>query len=195
MCLAIVKPASVMVPEAHLREGWRRNPDGAGYAFVHDGELQSRKGFMKLKEFLESYNKDVVAHADSPFLIHFRITSMGSTTEENTHPFKIDDGLLIHNGTLTGTGAVYGNGPSDTARFAEMFKSDLSFDFIAKHKAAWDAAVTGSKLCILYKDARYQIINEKDGRWEDGVWYSNTSYKAWASSPPLCAVPLEWEGD
>lgn len=140
-----------------------------------------RKGFMKLKGLIDAYEVDEAANPNSNFLIHFRITSQGSSIPDNTHPFPIEGGALIHNGTLSGTGSTYGKGPSDTANFADMFKSNLTYDFVLKNKAALDVAIQGSKIAILYEDDTFQIINEKDGHWTDGVWYSNHSYKNYRS--------------
>ncbi len=181
MCLAIVRKPRVAVPEEHLRDGWEHNPDGAGYAFVENGMAVFRKGFMKYKEFLEAYQQDASSNPDSAFLIHFRITSQGAKNAANTHPFVIDGGLLIHNGTLSGTGSVSGTGDSDTCKFAEKYSKNLSFDFVTAYSAQFDEALRGSKLCMLYDDGRYKIVNEKDGVWQDDVWYSNYSYKAYSS--------------
>jgi hypothetical protein len=35
----------------------------------------------------------------------------------------------------------------------------------------------GSKLVFLRNDSSYFIINEEDGLWDGGVWYSNTSFR------------------
>lgn len=179
MCLAIVQPAGKDIPIGNLQAGWIANNDGAGYAFVRDGKVHIRKGFMKLKEFLPSYTADRKDCPESVFLVHFRITSMGDRSEANTHPFPIDGGALIHNGTLTGTGATYGSGPSDTKLFAERFSKHLSWNFVTAHRPKWDDACRNSKIALLYDDNSYQIINEQDGKWDDGVWYSNNSYRTY----------------
>lgn len=184
MCLAILKPAKATLPTAHIRNGWISNPDGGGYGFVRDGKVVIRKGFSKLKEFEEAYVADSEQYKDSPFLVHFRICTMGTRGEDNTHPFPIDDGILIHNGTITGTKAVYGQGKSDTALFAEQFSKDLTFDFIMKNKTELNSSLTYNKVAILYTDKRYAIINEGDGYWVDDVWYSNKSYAPRASGMP-----------
>lgn len=193
MCLAIVKPAGIALPEDHIRQGWQYNNDGGGYGFVTGGRAQIRKGFMKLKEYMEAYKADAEKHPDSAFLLHFRIGTDGALGPENTHPFRTDDGILIHNGVLSGTGSQRGVGPSDTALFVDMFKSDLSYDFVLKNKMAWDAATWGSKLAILYDDGRYQIINETSGMWVDGVWYSNSSYKPYGTG--ACSTNYNWYED
>ena len=193
MCLAIAKPASVMIPEDHLRTGWVHNSHGAGYSFVKDGKVVICKGFMKLKEFMEAYLADAQANTDSPFIVHFRIASMGDNSDANTHPFPIEGGALIHNGTLSGTSAVYSRGPSDTNRFAQMYSKHLSFDNIEKHKDKWNKALEYSKLVMLYDDKRYQIVNESLGLWVDGVWYSNTSFRGYSVHGANACLPAIWK--
>lgn len=181
MCIAIFKPAGVDIPIAHLSQGWICNPDGGGYGFNVDGKAVIRKGYMKLKDFLASYNADVAAHPESNFLVHFRIRSMGAKGQENTHPYQIEKGILIHNGTLTGTGARGSDGPSDTQLFADRFSKNLDFDLIQNNKEKWNQALSSSnKIAILYDDGRYQILNEGSGVWQDGVWYSNRSFVSWS---------------
>lgn len=195
MCLAILRPSGIQVPKANLVTGWQHNPDGAGYAFVKDGKVVIRKGFMKLKPFLESYEVDAAINPESNFLIHFRITSQGSNTEDNTHPFPIEGGALIHNGTLTGTGSTYGTGESDTRKFANMFSKNLTFDFVEQNKSKLNLATRGSKLVMLYDDDRYQIVNESDGNWNEGVWYSNYSWKQYRSLGTYSYDDWETEDD
>lgn len=175
--------------------GWQHNPDGAGYSFVKDGKVVFRKGYMKLKDFLNTYEVDEAANQESNFLIHFRITSQGSNTAENTHPFPIEGGALIHNGTLTGTGSKYGSGPSDTALFANQFSKNLTFDFVQTHKSKLNLAIRGSKLVMLYDDGSFQIINEDEGHWDKGVWYSNYSYRTYKTLYQDRSSNGEWENE
>ena len=190
MCLAIVKKPRVVIPESHLKEGWNHNPNGGGYAFVKDGAVQTRNGFMKYKDFAASYAEDFADNPDSVFLLHFRITSQGDSSADNTHPFPIMGGAMIHNGTLTGTGSKYGVGPSDTKLFAERYSAVLSYDFVIDNKFKLNEAIRGSKVCLLYDDGKYAIINEADGKWEDDVWYSNYSYRTYTGLSS-CLIDLE----
>lgn len=195
MCLAIVKPKGIQVPRAHLQCGWQHNPDGAGYSFVKDGKVVFRKGYMKLKDFLNTYEVDEATNQESNFLIHFRITSQGSSTADNTHPFPIEGGALIHNGTLTGTGSKFGVGPSDTSLFANMFSKNLTYDFVQTHKSKLNLAIRGSKIATLYDDGSYQIINEDEGHWDKGVWYSNYSYKDYKALQYGQYLNADWEDE
>ena len=178
MCLAIFKQANVLIPDEALRSGWVSNPDGAGYAFASKGKIITSKGFTTLREFMEEYEKAAQKYKKCPGVVHFRIRSMGDKSKENTHPFPIMDGVMIHNGTLDGTGAIYGTGPSDTSKFADRFGKDLTFDFCEAVKDDWSRELgLSNKLVFLYKDGRHVIINEKAGYWREGVWYSNRTYE------------------
>jgi hypothetical protein len=199
MCIAMFKPAGVDVPIERLSQGWISNPDGGGYGYVKDGKTVISNGHMKLRDFLAAYNKDKEENPESPFLLHFRIRSAGAKGPINTHPFQIEGGILIHNGTLTGTGASWFDGPSDTKIFADRFSKHLNHDFVLNNKQKWEEAVGfGNKLAILYDDGRHQIINEHAGVWTDGVWYSNRSYVSWSGNTnntpaALCDLQEDWE--
>ena len=183
MCLAIVQPVGSFIPIPHLQQGWVHNPDGAGYAFTREGKVVVKKGYNKLKVFMDDYHKDVRDNDESAFLVHFRIRTMGDRSDENTHPFTIPDGAMIHNGSLTGTGSKYHEGPSDTSVFASKFGKHLNYDFVYnKSKELGEAIGRYNKLAMLYNDNRYVIVNEEEGVWKDRVWYSNGSYARYGGS-------------
>jgi hypothetical protein len=176
MCLAIYKAPKGVVGDDTLREGFRCNGDGAGFAYIQAGKVVIKKGFKVFDEFLVAYRTAAGSFPKSPFLIHFRVASQGDKSMENTHPFPIPKGALIHNGTITGTGATWGTGESDTNKFAQRFGNNLSFELISKNKKDYDQALDTNKVCILYDDGTFHILNEKAGHWEnDTVWFSNRS--------------------
>lgn len=177
MCLAIVKPAKANIPEEYLHAGWLANSNGGGFAYVDKGEVVIKNKFMKYKEFLEAYQRAAASHKKSNFLVHFRITSQGDSTAENTHPFPIKDGALIHNGTIYGIGAKYNDGPSDTALFARRYHNVLTYEFVQKHRKDLEDLLDYNKVAMLYKDNSYHILNMSKGEWKDDVWYSNPTYK------------------
>ena len=173
MCLAIFKPPGLEVIEARLKGGWQSNPGGAGFGYIKGKKVHYEKGFMKLQDFLTAYYAAAKKYKKSPFIIHFRIPSMGHSGSENTHPFPFAHGALIHNGTIYGTGAAHGTGPSDTAKFTERYGPKLTFENVQANKRQIDLALGYNKVVILYNDGRHQILNEGEGAWMDGVWYSN----------------------
>lgn len=191
MCLAIFKSAEGTVTEEQLRNGFFNNDDGAGFAYVAEGKVVISKGFRDVDKFLTAYKEAEERNPDSPFLIHFRICSLGAVNEENTHPFPIDGGALVHNGTLYGTDAEYGKGPSDTSLFSKQFTKYLTYDRVQKYKHSWEETLYGNKIAILYDDGRHQIVNEKDGHWLNGAWFSNYSHRI---SPTMTTSPYAGMG-
>lgn len=177
MCLAVFKPPGVSIDTAKLHKGWISNSDGAGFAFVKDGKVVVSKEHMTWKELLEAYTNAHKANPNSPFLIHFRIRSMGARNSENTHPYQYEHGAMIHNGSLTGTAAVYDKGKSDTALFIEKYGKEFTFEFLNEHKDEMGKAVGWNKLAFLFDDGKHVIINEGQGVWDNGSWFSNHSFK------------------
>lgn len=196
MCLAIYKPASVLIPEDHLRNGWIGNPDGAGFAFIKDGEVEIRKGFMLLKDFMTAYKEAAESNPDSPFLVHFRIRSMGSREAINTHPYRLPDGgALIHNGTITGTGATWDTGDSDTQFFIKKYGDSLTFDIVTEIMDDLEKALDYNKLVMLWGNGKHIIVNESVGQWDEGVWYSNGTFRARPNMAPSSYVDPDWNYD
>lgn len=193
MCIAIVAKAGMQVPDDALTNGWISNSDGGGFAYCKDGKVFFQKGFMKLKEFMVAYKEASEANKDSPFLVHFRIRSMGSKDEANTHPYPFKYGVIIHNGTISGTTARYNEGPSDTKLFVDKFGEHLSYDFVVANKYDLNNALDGSKFAMLYNDGRYAIINEQAGKWDGDVWYSNHSYCNYKSNVTPLVDYSEWD--
>ena len=95
-----------------LRKMEKANPHGASITWIKNNKVNYVKGVkLTSKEILRIINKENIT---KDFVIHYRITSSGSTCDELCHPFIInDDGynpqilrnsdqsVLIHNGTLS----------------------------------------------------------------------------------------------
>jgi predicted glutamine amidotransferase len=176
MCLAIYEPAGKLTSDEALEAGWNANSDGGGYAFLHDGTVMVRKGYSKWKEFRAALAADRGVAKGSPFIIHFRIRSAGDKGMDNTHPFLTPHGAMIHNGTISGL-ADHNIGKSDTALFAEKYGDKLTLAALREHKEQWDEAMGYNKLVFLFRDGQHHIINEGSGHWDNGVWYSNLTFR------------------
>jgi predicted glutamine amidotransferase len=177
MCVAIFKPAGRKIPEEHLKNAWQGNSDGAGFAYVKDGKVVIQKGYMALKDFLTALEEAEKANKKSPFVVHLRTRTQGAKDAANTQPFAIEGGCLAHNGGFQGTGAGHYDGASDSRLFAERYTKDLTFDFVEKHKAKLEELIGYNKVILLYDDGRRHILLEKDGTWENDIWYSNMYFK------------------
>lgn len=183
MCVAILAKPGHRVGNANLFAGWSVNSHGAGFAYVdpNTNKVVIQKGFLKSYNEFEKALSDAYDRApDSPFLIHMRIRSVGHQNENNTHPFPIKGGALIHNGTLfTPTGSDVGpadDRKSDTRVFAERLYNVLEYPDVEAGKDDIGRAIGSyNKVVMLYDTKDYVIVNEANGEWVDDIWYSNSS--------------------
>lgn len=181
MCVAIVCKEGAVLTEQQIENGWLGNPDGGGFAYVSDNEVHIVKGFMTLEDLQRAYKTYADLHsADSPFLVHMRIGTSGGNTPLNTHPFKILNGAMIHNGVMFTPAGQRAGKPgdykSDTRVFAEALYSVLQLEHVKRAEARILREVGYSnKLAFLYNDKRTLILNEDGGYWENNIWFSNSS--------------------
>lgn len=176
MCIAIVKPKDKIIPKEVLRTCAEANPDGMGFAYCKGNTIYMYKNLNDFEKFYEKYAE---VETTSNMLIHFRIATHGNVEINNCHPFVLNKRMvLIHNGIISGYGSKTEN-KSDTKDFIEKVIGNISYK-------QWDnpsfrqlvgEAIGYSKFGILDVTGKYFIINEHKGFWDDGVWYSNKSYK------------------
>lgn len=184
MCLAILTQPGAELDMDAIKRAWKANPDGGGFAFTADGEHITIRKFLRLKDMREGLLK---AHRRfgkvSPFIIHFRLATHGSTTLANVHPFKVrDDLVMVHNGIIN---VKCFDDRSDSKVFAEDWLTDLPADWLDNHVLTMlvEDFIGWSKLVFLSTDPGldhdWYILNEHDGHWNDErtIWYSNDSYK------------------
>lgn len=137
-----------------------------------------RKGFRTFDEFYAQYCADEVDEHTA--LIHFRITTRGAENSSNCHPFAIEHGALIHNGTMSSLGE-HGKGISDTAEFAARI-STLTPDQITVMRPILESFMgTWNKVALLMHDGELLVFNERQWIQEDGVLYSNTGFREYTS--------------
>lgn len=182
MCLLTFMSAGTTASEEDLRTGADNNPDGFGFA-VHAGNRIVRRSGLNFDKVYDEFLKARAQHS-GPALFHSRITTHGGTTLDNCHPFQVGrdaDTVVAHNGMLPIESV---GGRSDTRIFAEdLFPSWGGVRTLTSKKMRKKLSkfAAGSKLVFLTADRDirddYFIINEKDGHWVDGIWWSNSSYK------------------
>ncbi len=179
MCLAIYQPIGKEVPEKHLKNGFENHGDGCGIAWAEGGKLHVKKGVgMKFEEFYEIY-KSVKQY---PCLIHFRKSTSGKIDEANCHPFIFNEGKLaaIHNGVLN----IKCNDKdfSDTYHFVTLVLDPIIRKYhIPVNDGSLNYLICTSigtdKLAVMDGNGKTYIFNEEKGTWDEGVWYSNTSFR------------------
>lgn len=192
MCIIAFKPHKVEpISKKVLKQCWNRNSDGAGYAYLAEGDdgnefWEVKKGFMSWKKFWKSYSAEEFKK-EHVYVCHFRIKSAGEINPGNTHPFPITDDyntmtqlrfqskhIVLHNGTC-GTGD---KGYSDTMVFIRN-KIDALWKPSYKDERVWEIlrdliSDTRDRWLILEPDHYHKFGNWQE---ESGVFYSNTSYK------------------
>ena len=177
MCIAIMKSENKKISKTTLQRCYDSNPDGAGFMFAANKELTVKKGYFTFKEFYKEYKP----HENKQVLLHFRIKTHGPIDKNNCHPFLVNSGLgFIHNGIISGYGD---NKQSDTIDFNKSILQKI----VAKHGNMGlfddpmveliENVIGYSKLVFLDRHGNYRIMNEDKGHWNNGVWYSNNSYK------------------
>lgn len=165
-----------------LANCWKENPHGAGYMFCDGGNVIIRKAFFTLEELEGSYREDHGRYGQSsPFVLHFRWATHGSKNELNTHPHPIIPGnvAIAHNGVLK-VDIPKGEDISDTIAYVRQHLSWKTPKQLlgAKTRRRLEGEIGGhNKFVILRGDGEMSIVNEREGEWAEGVWYSNSSYR------------------
>ena len=194
MCIAIYKPEGKLISQETLQQCYNANSDGAGYMFHKGDKLYVKKGFFSFADFWKSYKRDKNKEA----VIHFRIKTHGLINEANCHPYKINDNFaFVHNGMITGY-------TDPTKSDTWLFNEDVLQPFVAKWgnlglfedpvKKLIESRIGYSKLIFMDNTGNTKIFNEEKGVWDEGIWYSNTSYKKPAPYVPLPAPTTGWMG-
>lgn len=192
MCIIAIKPVGIKLPSDKTIENmWYNNPDGAGFMFSKNGQVEVRKGFMKLKSLkkaVEQLKKEINV-VTTPVIFHFRIGTSGGNTPENTHPFPVSEHLpllqkiqcraplaVAHNGVIDITPRE--KDISDTMEYvisqlAPLYQLKKDFYRLEAGKKLIYNAIQ-SKMAFL--DGAGQV--ETVGQFEEdkGILYSNFSY-------------------
>jgi hypothetical protein len=181
MCIAIYKPADKILSEATLKECYDANPDGAGFMYAQNKKLHIEKGFFSYDSFYNAFKQ----HEHKQAVIHFRIKTHGKIDTTNCHPFAVNNSIgFVHNGIINGFGDA---NHSDTIGFNNAILQPLVHKWgnLALFQDPIINLIEGrigySKLVFLDRHGNHKIMNEGKGVWDDGVWYSNNSYKPYVA--------------
>lgn len=205
MCVILYKPNNVRMPDkAVLKTCYDNNPDGAGYMYSKDNNVFIKKGFMTFNEFYKSLKATKKLWNNTPFVIHFRISTQAGVNKECTHPFPLSSNMndlkklsyksnigIAHNGIIDLTSNYYKKDikHSDTMEFITDYLS-LIIDNINYYKnnktLELIERLCGSKLAILDRCGHCELI----GNFEnvDGCYFSNSSYKVKVAAPTRTVV-------
>lgn len=184
MCLLTFISENTDMDYTCAKTASKANPDGfgfaihAGVAIIKDHDMNFDKLWLRWVDLRKTYR--------GPALFHFRITTHGDTNLNNCHPFNVGDtnkSVLAHNGMLPLTIPVK-ESRSDTKLFAEIVLPHIGGVKALDDKVFFQDVCkwAGSNKIVVLSveenvDRDWYIINEDLGHWNDGVWWSNSSYK------------------
>ena len=181
MCIAIYKPEGKILSQATLTECYDSNPDGAGFMYAENKKLHIEKGFFSFQSFYDAFKK----HENKQTVLHFRIKTHGKIDTTNCHPFAVNNAIgFVHNGIISGFGDA---NHSDTIGFNQSILQPLvsKWGNLALFQDPIIDLIEGrigySKLVFLDRHGNHKIMNEHKGEWDDGIWYSNNSYKPYVA--------------
>jgi len=174
MCLIIASQDGKKPSDSILHDGFYSNPHGYGMVYLDKGSLVTRKGF-DYKDFTKDF-----AEVKSPYVLHFRWATHGLKNLENCHPFKVRKGLyMAHNGILQVP--IIDESRSDTYNFVKHILTPQvnSFNGSLHGKGLLPAIEyfigRFNKLAFLDSKGEITLVNEKEGTWYEGMWFSNES--------------------
>lgn len=180
MCIIAAIPAGKQISKETLNRCWQNNPHGGGFMYSDGKKVVTHKEMSSFKRYWKAFVAAKEAHQNSGFVCHFRISTHGKINETNCHPFLINQQLgFAHNGIIYA--APNSNDYSDTYMFNEVILKNLPKNFLANTAIVSMIAEyigRGSKLAFLNWKGDISLVNEKAGTWDDGIWYSNSGYKA-----------------
>lgn len=194
MCVIVLSEKGKQAPtEEQIKQMFRRNPDGAGFAYCDKSDhnkVKWEKGFMTVEELLERL-QPLDQWTDTTLAIHFRIGTAGKNDKATCHPFPIST-VFGDLRKTSGEGAVlFHNGVLDTGGWADPLSSDTQ-DFVIATAPLFrkynksvvrdkfiEEAVSGSRLLVMYDDNRVKLYGEWKKSDEGDLLVSN---KLWENS-------------
>ncbi len=180
MCIIAAIPQGQQITKGTLKRCWENNPHGGGFMYSDGSKVIVYKEMVSFKKYWKAFHQAKTTYTNSSFVCHFRISTHGKINETNCHPFLVNKGLgFAHNGIIYN--APKSDNFSDTYMFNEAILKMLPNTFLtntAMVSMIQHYIGTGSKLAFLNTKNEITIINESAGVWDDGVWYSNSGYKA-----------------
>jgi hypothetical protein len=177
MCLIAYSPKGTPMTRAVFDTARWVNADGIGVMSRHGVEK-----FVGHKAGKRAWRYLRVLPPDTPYAVHFRYATHGAVCRYLTHPFQIPgrESYVMHNGIISKTANFAKKGiVSDTSLYVAWYMKDAPAPseptHVAFKKGLEKEIGWGNKMVIFHADRNeWDIANEDEGEWIDGVWYSNT---------------------
>lgn len=202
MCVIAFSPKGNDMPtEEQIKSMFKKNPDGAGYAWEEGDTVKFKKGFMNVDDLLEDLGP-LSQWKDKNIAMHFRIGTAGKNDKKTTHPFPISNNfgelrklqgegpVLFHNGVISGLGGIIDPLASDTQDFVAGVASKLLTRPNKPTKvteAVVESVIGSSRLLLMY--GKGKIVKFGDWKEKDGNQYSNL---LWDYTPTTTVDYSKW---
>ena len=191
MCIIAIKPIGKdLMNKEIIQTMCTNNPHGNGFSYADNGKVIIKKGYMDFESFYTALN-EIPNIKDKNVVLHMRITTHGSTSKGNCHPFPLSnrvshlkathiktDVAIIHNGIISNIEEDKKNDLSDTMTYIKnvlypRYRANNSFMDSEEIREEIKKEIK-SKMVIMKSDDSYYLIG--DFITEDGYIYSNYSY-------------------
>ena len=208
MCVIAFSPKGNEAPtEEQIKEMFKKNPDGAGYAWDDGTTVHFKKGFMNVDDLLEDLGP-LEKWKDKNLAMHFRIGTAGKNDKKTTHPFPLtnnfgelrklqgDGPVLFHNGVISGYGGIIDPLASDTQDFVAGVASKLLTRPNTPSKITAktiDTIIGSSRLLIMY--GKNKVVKFGDWKEKDGNFYSNLLWEPYKYTPTTYSYSYPYYDD
>lgn len=177
MCVILFKPKEHHLSDELIKECWERNSDGCGFMYSKQRQLKVFKSADKLEPVLKKY-REVVDEQKKNVIWHFRRATVGKVSDENTQPFIVNRYGWAHNGTIYKLKKKLLKDESDSLALGRMFLSENTIDPFAKFSEVLiEDFLDDDRLTIMNNNGSVVIFNQKEGEWDNNIWFSDPSWK------------------
>lgn len=178
MLVGKTRPSEEMVERA-----WASNKDGAGIAWREGKDVVWEKGVMHVDRI-----KELCAKVPQPYVVHFRVASVGGVRPSLTHPFLVSPDVDLALKGRTRGGVLFHNGhwspwneKAIDAAIHSNNKPPAGSDWSDSRAMAWLIHIYGPGFMQLLTNQKGVLMTPDDfeiftgGGWEkiNDVWCSN----------------------
>lgn len=180
MCVIIYVPTGEQISKQELKQAWRVNSDGAGFAVIDGDKVHYEKGFMTFGEFFQQVHKYIGGYE---LVIHFRISTSNTINQVQTHPYCLGAKKSLYGYTTAPVIAMNGiisgqieyKGYNDTMSY--LYDHSETFNILAENQSEdilnLIADQTGCKWAVVTPAG--VIISDNFTEYK-GKYYSNKNH-------------------
>lgn len=192
MCIIAIKPmGKKLMDKEVIQTMCENNPHGNGFCYADNGQVVIKKGYMDFESFYTALN-EIPNIKEKNVVLHMRITTHGSTSKGNCHPFPLSNKIshlkatniksevaIIHNGIISSVDTDSKNDLSDTMTYIKnvlypRYRANNSFIDNEKIRLEIQKEIN-SKMVIMKSNGDFYTIGDFNTN-EDGYIFSNYSY-------------------